>query len=639
MTTVAIASWLLTYLVHSTVLLGVVWLVSRTLADRHLGVQETLLRTALIGGVITSSLQMCLGFEPLAGAFAFDVLERPQATISASTEASGFSFTADDPITTSGAGMATTKNAIDAWTGILLTVWGAGSLLAFLVLGRSMLDLRRLLKTRRFRPAGRLVERLAAAMGLDRRVLLSTSKAIAVPFATGVRRPEICCPDRVRDLAIEHQTGLFAHELAHLARRDPAWQLLYRVGEAILFLQPLNRLVRRRLEEIAEDLTDERAAACTGDRLGLARCLVVIAHWGSSSRLGVPATTLASGPRLGRRVRKLLNGRPAANEKPVWVVPMVVCILSAAALTLPLVASTSADAEVTATKTGLASAKTWSEAEDAPPGTPVPPDQPAPADTTPSTSPRLRPPAPDTAPAPAPARVDSLRAPSAGPSKPAPASAPAPAVAPSPRTEAVPPSPSAPPVPPRTPEERSSSQDADSTAEREREKTEKETEDRQRSAERERANAERRAEERARRADEQAQERMRQAEAHAQQHRERARQRAEEAEQRRRLTEEMREELGRRADEMRAMAQARAREMDRTSEERARAAEERAQRLAERAAERAERAAVHRDELRHQALEANRKMRENARRLSEEARKLAEEAEKKALAEKPEKDD
>ena len=62
----------------------------------------------------------------------------------------------------------------------LLFVWVIGSLLALFVLGRSILDLRRLLKTRRFRPTGRLLDRLASAMGLRRPVRLSTSAAIAV---------------------------------------------------------------------------------------------------------------------------------------------------------------------------------------------------------------------------------------------------------------------------------------------------------------------------------------------------------------------------------------------------------------------------------------------------------------------------
>ena len=579
MSTTTIASWLLTYLIHSTVLLAVAWLVSRMLNEHRLALQETFLRLALIGGLLTSILQVGLGVVPLAGEFAIDVVERPQTVFTTSAGLNGLTTLASAPDVASASGFALRKSTIESWAGALLTLWGAGSLLALLALGRSSLDLRRLLQTRRFRPAGRLIERLATAMGLGRRILLSTSKAIAVPFATGIRKPEICCPERVCDLAIEHQTGLFAHELAHLARRDPAWQLFYRLGEAILYLQPLNRLVRRRLEEIAEHLTDERAVTCTGDRLGLAKCLVVIAHWGTSSRLGVPAAALVSGPGLDRRVRRLLNDRMAEKVTPIWATPLVVCLFAAAALTLPVVASVPANPTITAVGSDVAFTKTWSDAEDAPAITPPLPDQPAPPDAVAPTPQPLAPasepapptpavPAPQAAPAngapsaapstpapaeapaplalPAPAVFPSKRAPSAVSSKPAPAKEHAPAVAPAPRNDVAPRSPSAAPAPPREPDEPNGNQESKSTSERERERARQEAENRQRRAEKEQA-----------RAEAHARARTRQAEERAPEYEERARRRAAQAEERsRHFADEKREELRSQADEMRVLAEA-----------------------------------------------------------------------------------
>jgi hypothetical protein len=622
MSTTTIASWLLTYLIHSTVLLGVAWLVSRMLGEHRLALQETTLRMALIGGILTASLQMGLGVEPLAGALTINVVEQHRAAGTMSTTLNGLAVSAGAPDVASPTHAGARWYAGNSWATALLMLWGAGSLLALLTLGRSALDLRRLLQTRCFRPAGRLVEHLATAMGLGRRVVLSTSKAIAVPFATGIRKPEICCPERVCELAIEHQTGLFAHELAHLARRDPAWQLLYRLGEAILFLQPLNRLVRCRLEEIAEHLTDERAVACTGDRLGLARCLVVIAHWGTSSRLGVPAAAFASGPRLDQRVRRLLNDRMAAKVTPVWVAPLVACLLAAAALTLPVVASVPAASD-------SATTKTWSDAEDAPAETPAPPDQPAPPDAV---APVPQPLAASSKPALAPLAVPAPKAapannpPSTAPSTPAPAEAPAPAASAAPHGDATPPSPAATPTYPRVPDDPKGNPETSAAGERERAR--REAEDHRRTFERERAAAE-----------ESALQRMRQVEERTRQYEERARRLAARAEERSRLVEERHEELRRQVDERRAVVEARAREMARTSEDRARFSAERAQELSARAAERAERSAAQRDELRRQAREVNRKAMEDARRLSEEARRLAEEAERKALEEGLEKNE
>ena len=59
-------SWLLTYALHSTLLLGAAWLVTRYWVHAH-SVREVIWKTALIGGLITASLQVGLGIEPIGG--------------------------------------------------------------------------------------------------------------------------------------------------------------------------------------------------------------------------------------------------------------------------------------------------------------------------------------------------------------------------------------------------------------------------------------------------------------------------------------------------------------------------------------------------------------------------------------------
>ena len=48
-------AWGLTYLVHSTLLIGAVWLIARRLADRPLAL-DRLWKLALVGGVVTASI-------------------------------------------------------------------------------------------------------------------------------------------------------------------------------------------------------------------------------------------------------------------------------------------------------------------------------------------------------------------------------------------------------------------------------------------------------------------------------------------------------------------------------------------------------------------------------------------------------
>ena len=73
-------SWLLTYLVHSTLLLGGIWLLSRRGATAP-SVRDTLWKVGMVGALITSSLQVGLGLEPLGGALALGDHSSAVATV------------------------------------------------------------------------------------------------------------------------------------------------------------------------------------------------------------------------------------------------------------------------------------------------------------------------------------------------------------------------------------------------------------------------------------------------------------------------------------------------------------------------------------------------------------------------------
>src|SRR5882724_1084150 len=60
-------AWLLTYLLHSTLLLGVAWLASKPLARWSVAAEETMWKLALVGALLTASLQLSAGWEPAAG--------------------------------------------------------------------------------------------------------------------------------------------------------------------------------------------------------------------------------------------------------------------------------------------------------------------------------------------------------------------------------------------------------------------------------------------------------------------------------------------------------------------------------------------------------------------------------------------
>lgn len=300
-----LGAWSLTYLVHSTLLLAGAWAVSRLLAGRAPRAEEAMWRIALFAGFLTAGLQ--LGVPELSRAAAQLRPASPPATIvlangpAARVEGGELRVPADpQPGRPLPLGLA--AGATVLWAATAAT--GAGLLaLAALALRRRLRDRREVSSPAARRELDDLLDRTGEAP-----VRLTETPSLAVPIALGVLRREICLPRRVvRGLGDRERRALLAHELAHHSRRDPAWLLLARLAETVGALQPLNRLARRRLTELAEWLADARAVRWTGDPEGLARCLAEVAAW----RLPVAQARLApgfatEGRRVVDRVRRLL---------------------------------------------------------------------------------------------------------------------------------------------------------------------------------------------------------------------------------------------------------------------------------------------------------------------------------------------
>ena len=71
-------AWLLTYAVHSTALIGGVWLAERAGLLRSLRLRDLAWRTALVGGLVTATLQLAAAGSGLAGELSFPRRSRPR---------------------------------------------------------------------------------------------------------------------------------------------------------------------------------------------------------------------------------------------------------------------------------------------------------------------------------------------------------------------------------------------------------------------------------------------------------------------------------------------------------------------------------------------------------------------------------
>lgn len=338
----ALAAWLATYALHSTLLLGVTLLVSRRLPGDAW--RDLLWKAALFGGLLTASVQVGAGYAPAAGRLALAEARATSPATSPAAEPAPAAHREDgapgvrsaEPPPPAGPPTLSRPN----WVRAAVIVWAAGAALLLLRLAMQHVWLFRALRGRRRVDDGPLAAMLAELRrnaGFWRPVRLSTSAACPTPIALG--RAEICLPERFgTDLDPEQQRSALAHELAHLRRGDPLWQLAAGVAEAAFFFQPLQRRGRMHWREAAENLCDDWAVQSTGSSLGLARCLTDVASWVGTVR--VPQATAAmaeGGSPLLRRVERLAEWRSpegGSRWRPAAAAAVLVALVAAAAPTV-----------------------------------------------------------------------------------------------------------------------------------------------------------------------------------------------------------------------------------------------------------------------------------------------------------------
>ena len=296
-------AWLLTYLIHSTVLLGLVWLVTRRLEP---AVSELLWKVALLAGLVTGTIQSRLQLSPPAA------VTLPAASLPSPSPASDAGHESALGTTSTTSRISTTSASRPSLALLAVLLWGAIALASSLYyVARRLILVGRLADRRPVRdgPLATTLAELQRTTGYRGRVRLTMARTISSPVALGLS--EICVPElALSELGAEQQCSMLAHELAHLARHDSLWLVGASLIERLFFFQPLNRLARRELETTAEYLSDEWAMRKTGSAVSLAKCLATVAEWIQASPLGVPVAGLAERRSLlVARIARLLDAR------------------------------------------------------------------------------------------------------------------------------------------------------------------------------------------------------------------------------------------------------------------------------------------------------------------------------------------
>lgn len=196
---------------------------------------------------------------------------------------------------------------------------------------------------------GDRLSKLAAVFGLSR-IRVVTAEGLLGPIAFGFIWPTIGLPRRFADEFAPHtREAMLAHELAHLAARDPAWFLLGDLVTAVLWWHPGMWWTRHQLRMASEYAADEACLVVRDGPRALAICLVELGRrltrTTSPDWVRVEGNSLRSG--LARRVARLLalagrSWQPPARGtfllvKGIGPVAMVAVALTSTAWSQPLV--------------------------------------------------------------------------------------------------------------------------------------------------------------------------------------------------------------------------------------------------------------------------------------------------------------
>ncbi len=236
------------------------------------------------------------------------------------------------------------QSALDRAAMGLPWLWLIGAPLTFLLTTVGLLGAERLRRQSRLlvdSPIAETGRRLAAALGISRRIGVGICDRIAAPVLLGIFRPLILLPAVALIGWDPRQLEMvLLHELAHVRRWDNLVNLLQRIVESLLFFHPLVWIVSAWVRREREHCCDELVVARTRQPRAYAEMLVELSERVSrgTPRILSPAhaSVLSSmaQPPLAARIRHILNKEEQSMQVSRKTVGLVFASLVGMALVI-----------------------------------------------------------------------------------------------------------------------------------------------------------------------------------------------------------------------------------------------------------------------------------------------------------------
>jgi len=325
-------AWLATAWLHGLFLFAAAWTAERLGLLKSGGLRQTAWRGVLLVPLVTAALQLgAFGGSPTLRQ---DLAPAPVAAargVPVSNAVVDVPLTSTTTVRARGVEPAQVMAVLPPALGLAWLGW-----IALMGLRVGLQRLKLMVYRRRLTPLTE-AEALASAEALRERAGLKQLRLYEDPDLAGpvaLASGDIVLPAWTRDaLTAPQHHALLAHEVRHLARRDPEWRALLGLA-AIATLAPHARLALSRLDELAEEACDAWSARATGEGRALAQCLAACLERGLRDRAPGWSAAMASGP-VVERVRKLLDGSARFEHSPPGRGVLLLAGLGAAAIALP----------------------------------------------------------------------------------------------------------------------------------------------------------------------------------------------------------------------------------------------------------------------------------------------------------------
>lgn len=211
----------------------------------------------------------------------------------------------------------------DAVRGLAVLAWIFGAALALIRLATSVTRVRREGRTARRLtdgPAARLRDRLVWRMGIDRPVTLLEGAEGSMPLTWGIVRPRVLLPAGTEAWPADRLEAVLTHELAHVRRRDCAWQLVAEAACALHWFNPLAWAAARRMRLESEHACDDQVLIAGSRGADYASHLLDVARTLRPPRAAtLAAVPMARPSQLRTRLHAVLSVERARGPVPAYV--------------------------------------------------------------------------------------------------------------------------------------------------------------------------------------------------------------------------------------------------------------------------------------------------------------------------------